>query len=131
MNELNDNKVTGTVARDDENKNIITVESNQSNDTSTNPIRQSEMSNSQMTSSSTSASDGDPNEMITSQMDVSLPDWVTVGESVLIRPYNTSGVISFVGPTHFQVRNSQPCSTSSTPFELEPLHTAVRRMDRR
>ena len=25
-----------------------------------------------------------------------------VGESVLIRPYNTSGVISFIGPTHFQ-----------------------------
>lgn len=34
-----------------------------------------------------------------------LPDWVVVGESVLIRPYNTSGVVSFVGPTHFQVRN--------------------------
>lgn len=31
------------------------------------------------------------------------PDWVVVGESVLIRPYNTSGVIGFVGPTHFQV----------------------------
>lgn len=32
-----------------------------------------------------------------------LPDWVVVGESVLIRPYNTSGVISFIGATHFQV----------------------------
>lgn len=31
------------------------------------------------------------------------PEWVIVGESVLIRPYNTSGVIGFVGPTHFQV----------------------------
>lgn len=31
------------------------------------------------------------------------PQWVIVGESVLIRPYNTSGVIGFVGPTHFQV----------------------------
>ncbi|XP_026473795.1 kinesin-like protein KIF13B [Ctenocephalides felis] len=30
------------------------------------------------------------------------PDWVVVGESVLIRPYNTSGVIAFVGSTHFQ-----------------------------
>lgn len=29
------------------------------------------------------------------------PEWVVVGESVLIRPYNTSGVICFVGPTHF------------------------------
>lgn len=36
-----------------------------------------------------------------------LPDWVVVGESVLIRPYNTSGVISFVGPTHFQVRGRE------------------------
>lgn len=35
-------------------------------------------------------------------VDVTLPDWVIVGESVLIRPYNTSGVISFVGTTHFQ-----------------------------
>lgn len=33
-----------------------------------------------------------------------LPDWVVVGESVLIRPSNTSGVIEFIGPTHFQVR---------------------------
>uniref|UniRef100_A0A1Q3FPE7 Putative kinesin-like protein n=1 Tax=Culex tarsalis TaxID=7177 RepID=A0A1Q3FPE7_CULTA len=31
-----------------------------------------------------------------------IPDWVVVGESVQIRPYNTSGVISFVGGTHFQ-----------------------------
>lgn len=31
-----------------------------------------------------------------------MPDWVVVGESVLIRPYNTSGVIAFIGPTHFQ-----------------------------
>lgn len=30
------------------------------------------------------------------------PEWVVVGESVLIRPYNSSGVIGFVGPTHFQ-----------------------------
>lgn len=35
--------------------------------------------------------------------EIPLPEWVVVGESVLIRPYNTSGVISFIGPTHFQV----------------------------
>lgn len=35
--------------------------------------------------------------------DAPIPDWVVTGESVLIRPYNTSGIISFVGPTHFQV----------------------------
>ncbi|KAL5286205.1 KIF13B family protein [Megaselia abdita] len=34
--------------------------------------------------------------------EVVLPDWVVVGESVQIRPYNTSGVISFIGQTHFQ-----------------------------
>lgn len=32
-----------------------------------------------------------------------IPDWVAVGESVQIRPYNTSGVIAFIGGTHFQV----------------------------
>jgi len=35
--------------------------------------------------------------------ETALPDWVISGESVQIRPYNTSGVISYVGPTHFQV----------------------------
>lgn len=33
-----------------------------------------------------------------------IPEWVIVGESVLIRPYNTSGIVSFIGPTHFQVQ---------------------------
>ncbi|XP_020799021.1 kinesin-like protein KIF13A isoform X2 [Drosophila serrata] len=35
-------------------------------------------------------------------VEVVLPDWIVVGESVLIRPYNTSGVIRFVGTTEFQ-----------------------------
>lgn len=30
-----------------------------------------------------------------------MPDWIVIGESVLIRPYNTSGVISFIGSTNF------------------------------
>ena len=30
-----------------------------------------------------------------------LPEWVVVGESVLVRPYNWSGVISFIGTTQF------------------------------
>uniref|UniRef100_A0A8D8LMB0 Kinesin-like protein KIF13A n=1 Tax=Cacopsylla melanoneura TaxID=428564 RepID=A0A8D8LMB0_9HEMI len=33
--------------------------------------------------------------------DVTLPEWVCQGESVLIRPYNTSGVIAYIGPTEF------------------------------
>ncbi|XP_067631126.1 kinesin-like protein KIF13A isoform X2 [Eurosta solidaginis] len=36
------------------------------------------------------------------EIEASVPDWVQVGESVLIRPYNTSGVISYIGTTHFQ-----------------------------
>lgn len=47
----------------------------------------------------------DMNESMTQkQIDLQPPPaWVVVGESVLIRPYNTSGLIEFVGPTHFQV----------------------------
>ncbi|XP_033234797.1 kinesin-like protein KIF13A isoform X2 [Drosophila pseudoobscura] len=33
---------------------------------------------------------------------LTLPDWIVVGESVLIRPSNASGVIRYVGTTHFQ-----------------------------
>ncbi|XP_071441737.1 kinesin-like protein KIF13A [Hetaerina americana] len=29
------------------------------------------------------------------------PEWVVLGESVLIRPYNSSGVVAYIGPTHF------------------------------
>lgn len=29
------------------------------------------------------------------------PDWVVLGESVLIRPYNSSGVIAYIGGTDF------------------------------
>lgn len=35
-----------------------------------------------------------------------LPEWVQLNESVLIRPYNTSGVISFIGSTHFSVNKN-------------------------
>ncbi|XP_012274731.1 kinesin-like protein KIF13B isoform X2 [Orussus abietinus] len=30
-----------------------------------------------------------------------LPEWVVIGESVLVRPYSYSGVIAYVGPTEF------------------------------
>lgn len=85
MNALNDNKSLEAASRhkDDENKNVITIDDSNQNIL---PV-----------------TEDDASEMTTSQMDASLPDWVTVGESVLIRPYNTSGLISFVGPTHFQV----------------------------
>lgn len=49
--------------------------------------------------------DTDSSERLESHNDTPVPEWVVVGESVLIRPYNLSGVISFIGSTHFQVRN--------------------------
>lgn len=30
-----------------------------------------------------------------------LPEWVVMGESVLIRPYNSSGVVAYIGGTEF------------------------------
>ncbi|XP_046837020.1 kinesin-like protein KIF13B isoform X2 [Vespa crabro] len=35
------------------------------------------------------------------RIETPLPDWVVVGESVLVRPYSYSGVIAYVGPTEF------------------------------
>lgn len=34
-------------------------------------------------------------------IDVPIPEWVVLGESVLIRPYNSSGVIAYIGETEF------------------------------
>lgn len=34
-------------------------------------------------------------------VDVPIPDWVVLGESVLIRPYNSSGVVAYIGETEF------------------------------
>lgn len=48
--------------------------------------------------------DTDSSERLEVHNDAPVPEWVVVGESVLIRPYNLSGVISFIGSTHFQVR---------------------------
>ncbi|KAL0106194.1 hypothetical protein PUN28_016124 [Cardiocondyla obscurior] len=35
------------------------------------------------------------------RVEAPLPDWIVVGESVLVRPYSYSGVIAYVGPTEF------------------------------
>lgn len=122
------NHKSDTIAQqNDENKNIITIDDSNQNplsaDSETNANRRkkvtstvstpkrvdadstTEMITSQMTNSSNS--DADSTEMTISQTEVSMPDWVVVGESVLIRPYNTTGVISFIGPTHFQVKIKQ------------------------
>lgn len=122
----NNHKSHTIAQQNDENKNIIAID-----DTNQNPLSAgdseinanrgkkvasttsvttpkkveadstTDMITSQMTNSSNS--DVDSTEMTISQTEVSMPDWVVVGESVLIRPYNTSGVISFIGSTHFQV----------------------------
>ncbi|KAG5679191.1 hypothetical protein PVAND_008778 [Polypedilum vanderplanki] len=55
-----------------------------------------------MTKSTDRIDSDEMNESMTQKQTDLPPDWVVVGESVLIRPYNTSGVIGFVGPTHFQ-----------------------------
>ncbi|XP_015600896.1 kinesin-like protein KIF13B isoform X3 [Cephus cinctus] len=35
------------------------------------------------------------------RIEAPIPDWIVVGESVLVRPYSYSGVIAYVGPTEF------------------------------
>jgi kinesin family protein 13 len=51
--------------------------------------------------------DGDSNNSFGSRRDLHRivdtppPDWVVLGESVLIRPYNSSGVIAYIGGTDF------------------------------
>jgi len=39
------------------------------------------------------------------RVEIPLPDWVVVGESVLVRPYSYSGVIAYVGSTEFASGN--------------------------
>lgn len=39
------------------------------------------------------------------RIEAPLPDWVVVGESVLVRPYSSSGVIAYVGATEFASGN--------------------------
>lgn len=34
-------------------------------------------------------------------VDIPLPEWVVIGESVLIRPYNSSGIVAYIGGTEF------------------------------
>jgi kinesin family protein 13 len=38
---------------------------------------------------------------LTKLSDVPVPEWVVLGESVLIRPYNSSGVVAYIGGTEF------------------------------
>lgn len=98
----------------DENKNIIILD----DDNNQNILSTSNRDNHNQTLTTTTPTpktyidddtklatnnDSDSNEMTTSQTEAPLPDWIALNESVLIRPYNHSGVISFIGPTHFSV----------------------------
>lgn len=38
---------------------------------------------------------------LTKFSDIPVPEWVVLGESVLIRPYNSSGVVAYIGDTEF------------------------------
>lgn len=90
----------------DENKNIILLDDdNNQNILSTSINEQTEQTlyQTQTNTNTTTNNDSDSSEMSSSQTEAPLPDWITLNESVLIRPYNTSGIISFIGPTHFSV----------------------------
>lgn len=108
----NSKSSTITQQQNDENKNIILVDDNNQNllTTTTSATHKKLTTNDNQHDDNAKmvnsfASDCDPNELNSSQhTEAPLPDWVQIDESVLIRPYNTSGVISFIGPTHFQVR---------------------------
>lgn len=105
-------KDTITQPQNDENKNIILLD----DDNNQNHLSTSNSDNHNQTLTKTTTkkyidddtkmmtnNDSDSNEMTTSHTETPLPDWIALNESVLIRPYNHSGVISFIGPTHFSV----------------------------
>lgn len=122
-------QLSDTHHQNDENKNIIMVDGDGDDDdgdnnqnilsTPNNDNNMTHHSNSQKSLSQmpktkyieddgspakTIHSDSDSNEMTGSMHnETPLPDWIALNESVLIRPYNHSGVISFIGPTHFSV----------------------------
>ncbi|KAL9919930.1 kinesin heavy chain 73 isoform 4-T13 [Glossina fuscipes fuscipes] len=87
-NQNNGNTVTGTMYNSDHNSN------------KTNSIQSESIliSSNGRLNMSNSLENEDDNKFT----EINLPSWVVVGESVLIRPYNTSGLIAYVGTTHFQ-----------------------------
>lgn len=96
----------------DNNQNILGTPNNDNNTTQHHSNSQKSSSQTPKTKyieddgspAKTIHSDSDSNEMTGSvHNETPLPDWIALNESVLIRPYNHSGVISFIGPTHFSV----------------------------
>lgn len=120
--EMNATKDHNICAQNDENKNIIlfdddnnqnvlsttppaTIQSNcLNNKTSLHQTPKKYVEDELTKSTNDIINDADnTNEIATSQIETPLPDWIVLNESILIRPYNMSGVISFIGPTHFSV----------------------------
>jgi hypothetical protein len=63
-------------------------------------------------------------------MKESLPEWVVVGESILIRPYNSSGVIGYVGTTHFQVSLFHLLNNFQSHFTKKFINFNINRVER-
>lgn len=55
------------------------------------------------------------------RVETPLPGWVVIGESILVRPYNYSGVIAYIGTTEFAsgtwigIELDAPTGTTSDP----------------
>lgn len=101
VQQQNDENKNIIILDDDNNQNILSTSNSDNHNqplTTTTPKNYIDDDGKTVTNN-----DSDSNEMIMSQTETPLPDWIALNESVLIRPYNHSGVISFIGPTHFSV----------------------------
>lgn len=90
---------------DDNNQNILSTQNNENHNRTLSQTQSTPKNyiNNDSSPAKTIMNDSDSNEMTTSQTETPLPDWIALNESVLIRPYNLSGVIGFIGATHFSV----------------------------
>lgn len=92
-----------------ENKIPREMNGNGVNNVSRTTATQQMVSNNSFTSDDLNRSNGGDNESVSSKgsktdesRNVTLPDWMVVGESVRVSPDSKTGIISFIGTTHFQ-----------------------------
>lgn len=91
---------------DDNNQNILSTQHNENHNQTLSQTQSMPKNTAYIKDENSPArtlNDSDSNEMSASHTETPLPDWIAINESVLIRPYNLSGVISFIGTTHFSV----------------------------
>ncbi|XP_059615557.1 kinesin-like protein KIF13B isoform X4 [Phlebotomus argentipes] len=100
--DINENRSTKAISREDDSGSDGSGKRSNGQVVKRKKSQNTVQNNSNRASSETDSSDKMEDESQGKAADGNVPDWVVVGESVLIRPYNTSGVISFVGGTHFQ-----------------------------